>query len=214
MVSLKCRLHVQSRLTKLGLLYRFDEPGIIEIFGKLSDKERTNITNELIGSGLPLLSAAECELIQNTEKAIASLIVGSRANSEEEYAEYISSHTNTDYQYLSKLFYELRGVSISFYILQQRIERAKELLVYSDKTIQQIAKELNYSSTSRLSYHFKKLTGLTPTFFKNLRQKRKELSFLGNRYQSDINSTERNRDEALHQIHGKSSVQNRRKKRA
>lgn len=214
MVSLKCRLHVQSKLTQLGLLYRFDEPGIIEIFGNLDAKERLHITNELVSAGLPLLEENDRELLEKTEKVIDTMISKSDADSEDQYIEYITSQTHTEYSYISDLFIDLRGTSIPNYIVQQKIERAKELLIYTDKKVFEVAKELNYSSPSRLTYQFRKVTGLSPVFFKQLRAKRNELAHLSNRYQTTgLNSTER-KDEAIHQIHGKSSVQNRRKKRA
>lgn len=213
MVSLKCRLAVQARLTKLGVLYRFEEPGIVEVFGNLGNEAKRQITEDLENADLPLLADNERVLIEKTEKAIASIIVNPKTQSEQTYAGYISSHTNTDYNELSKLFVDLKGVSIPHYIVYQKVERAKELLLYTDKKVGEVASELHFGSPSRLTYQFRNLTGLSPSFFKKLRQKRIELSHLNKKYTSNINSTEL-KDETLHQVYGKSSVQNRSKKRA
>jgi AraC-like DNA-binding protein len=175
MVSLRCKLMVKSELKKLGLHLVVVELGMVEILEDITDEQRAKFKVNLQKSGLELLDDKKSILIEKIKTVIIELIHYSDEFSEVNYSEYISEKVGLDYTYLSNIFSEVKGITIQHYIILHKIERVKELLLYDELSLSEISYKLGYSSVAHLSNQFKKTTGLTPSFFKELKSKRKNL---------------------------------------
>ena len=173
MVSLRCKLVVKEALESLGLHYVILELGIVEIMQDLTANQRKQLYDLLLKSGLELMDDKKSVLIEKIKNIIIELIHYSDELPKVNYSDYISEKMGMDYTHLSKLFSEVRGITIEHFIIAHKIERVKELLLYDELNLTQIFYIMNYSSVSHLSKQFKKVTGLTPTFFKNLKDKKR-----------------------------------------
>jgi AraC-like DNA-binding protein len=173
MVSLRCKLVVKEALESLGLHYVILELGIVEIMQDLTENQRKQLYDLLLKSGLELMDDKKSVLIEKIKNIIIELIHYSDELPKVNYSDYISEKMGMDYTHLSKLFSEVRGITIEHFIIAHKIERVKELLLYDELNLTQISYIMNYSSVSHLSKQFKKVTGLTPTFFKNLKDKKR-----------------------------------------
>ena len=173
MVSLRCKLVVKEALEFLGLHYVILELGIVEIMQDLTANQRKQLYDLLLKSGLELMDDKKSVLIEKIKNIIIELIHYSDELPKVNYSDYISEKMGMDYTHLSKLFSEVRGITIEHFIIAHKIERVKELLLYDELNLTQISYIMNYSSVSHLSKQFKKVTGLTPTFFKNLKDKKR-----------------------------------------
>lgn len=173
MVSLRCKLVVKEALESLGLHYVILELGIVEIMQDLTANQRKQLYDLLLKSGLELMDDKKSVLIEKIKNIIIELIHYSDELPKVNYSDYISEKMGMDYTHLSKLFSEVRGITIEHFIIAHKIERVKELLLYDELNLTQISYIMNYSSVSHLSKQFKKVTGLTPTFFKNLKDKKR-----------------------------------------
>lgn len=173
MVSLRCKLVVKEALESLGLHYVILELGIVEIMQDLTENQRNQLYDLLLKSGLELMDDKKSVLIEKIKNIIIELIHYSDELPKVNYSDYISEKMGMDYTHLSKLFSEVRGITIEHFIIAHKIERVKELLLYDELNLTQISYIMNYSSVSHLSKQFKKVTGLTPTFFKNLKDKKR-----------------------------------------
>lgn len=173
MVSLRCKLVVKEALESLGLHYVILELGIVEIMQDLTSNQRKQLYDLLLKSGLELMDDKKSVLIEKIKNIIIELIHYSDELPKVNYSDYISEKMGMDYTHLSKLFSEVRGITIEHFIIAHKIERVKELLLYDELNLTQISYIMNYSSVSHLSKQFKKVTGLTPTFFKNLKDKKR-----------------------------------------
>lgn len=172
MVSLRCKILVKEELEKIGLRYVNIELGTIEIFENVTDKQRDQLKVNLLKSGLELLDNKKQILIDKIKTVIIDMIHHSDEEPIENYSDYISKKLGKDYNYLSDVFSEVKGVTIQQFIIMHKIEKAKELILYNELNISEIAHKLHYSSPAHLSNQFKKVTGLTPSFFKKLKKKR------------------------------------------
>lgn len=172
MVSLRCKMVVKAELENLGLHASSIELGEVDIEGVVTDDVRDKIKLALLKSGLELLEDKKSILIEKIKNIIVEMIHYSDEAPKTNFSHYLSSKLNYDYNYLSNLFSEVKGTTIAHFIILHKIERAKELLVYDELTLTQIAEELHYSSVAHLSNQFKKVTGLTPSFFKQMKNKR------------------------------------------
>lgn len=173
MVSLRCKLIVQSTLENMKLHPVRVELGEAEIEeGELTDKQMEELKKNLLNFGLELLEDKKAILIEKIKTIIIEMIHYSEEPPILNFSSYLSQKLNYEYNYLSNLFSEVKGTTIEHYIIAHKIERAKELLMYDEMTITEIAEKLHYSNVSHLSNQFKKVTGLTPTFFKKMKQKR------------------------------------------
>lgn len=172
MVSLRCKLMVKSELAKLGLHWVSVELGVVEIQEKISPEQLALLKIALKRSGLELLDDHRNKLINRIKTVIVEMVHYSDEVLNVNYSDFISEKLDLDYTYLSNIFSETTGTTIQHYIIIHKIERAKELLLYDELTLYQIADKLNYSSIAHLSRQFKKITGLTPRFFKTLKIKR------------------------------------------
>lgn len=174
MVSLRCKMVVKQELNKLGLRYIVVELGMVEIREDIKEQQREELKKNLFKSGLELLDDKKSILIEKIKNVITESISSSDGILKINYSDHISEELDFDYPYLSNIFSEVKGITIQQFIIISKIERVKELLLYDEITLTEIAYKLNYSSVAHLSNQFKKITGLSPSFFKKLRQKRKE----------------------------------------
>ena len=172
MVSIRCKMIVKSELEKMCLQYTTVELGEVEIKEELSKKKFNQLKTALQTFGLELMEDRKSMLIEKVKNIIVEMIHYSEDPPLTNFSDFLSQKLNYDYNYLSTLFSEVKGTTIEQYIIAHKIERAKELLVYDELTLTEIAFRLHYSSVSHLSRQFKKVTGLTPSFFKQMRHKR------------------------------------------
>lgn len=163
---------VKAELENLGLHATAIELGEVDVEEIVSDEVRDKLKLALLRSGLELLEDKKSILIEKIKNIIVEMIHYSDEAPKTNFSHYLSSRLNYDYNYLSNLFSEVKGTTIAHYIIAHKIERAKELLVYDELTLTQIADKLHYSSVAHLSNQFKKVTGLTPSFFKQMKNKR------------------------------------------
>ncbi|HEX5169489.1 MAG TPA: AraC family transcriptional regulator [Cyclobacteriaceae bacterium] len=174
MVSLRCKLMVNEELKKLGLHTTALDLGLVEIAEDITDEQREKLKANLLKSGLELLDDQRSILIERIKNVITEMIHYSDELPLQNYSDYISEKLNYDYTYLSNIFSEVKGITIQQYIINNKIERVKELLLYDELNLTEISYKLHYSSVAHLSNQFKKVTGLSPSFFKKLKLKRKE----------------------------------------
>lgn len=174
MVSLRCKLLVQEELKKLGLKYVLVDLGVVEILEDISDLKREQFKVNLLKSGLELMDDKKSILIEKIKNVIIEMIHYADELPQENFSDYISKQLGYDYTYLANTFSEVKGVTIQQFIIVHKIERVKELLLYDELNLTEISYKLNYSSVAHLSNQFKKVTGLSPSFYKKLKQKRKK----------------------------------------
>lgn len=173
MVSLRCKMLVKEELKKLGLHYVIVDLGMVEILEDISQEQRDQLKENLLKSGLELLDDKKSILIDKIKNLIIEMIHYSEELPSINYSDYISEKLHYDYTYLANIFSEVKGITIQQFIITHKIERVKELLLYEELNLTEISYKLHYSSVAHLSNQFKKVTGLTPTFYKKLKQKRK-----------------------------------------
>jgi AraC-like DNA-binding protein len=164
---------VKSELEKLGLQYSVIELGEAEINGDISDDTKAKLDAALQRQGLELMDDRKSMLIEKIKTVIIELIHYSDYPLRINLSDYITSKINYDYTYLANLFSEVQGTTIEHFFIFHKIERVKELLVYDELNLKEIAYKLHYSSVAHLSNQFKKVTGLTPSHFKQLKHKRR-----------------------------------------
>jgi AraC-like DNA-binding protein len=176
MVCDRCKMVVKAELEKLGYHPVSVELGEVILEKELSADEKTKIDKNLQTLGFSIIDDKKSRLIEKIKNLIIELVHRQNSVLKTNLSDYLSSQLNHDYNYITNLFTEVEGTTIEKYFIAQKIEKVKELLVYDELTLSEIAWQLNYSSVAYLSSQFKKVTGLTPSHFKNIReQKRKPL---------------------------------------
>jgi len=173
MVSIRCKMLVKADLERLGLHPTAIELGEVAILENITQAQRDQLNRSLKKAGLELMDDKKAMLVEKIKHVIIEMIHYSDAPPLSKYSVFISEKLNYDYTYLANLFSEVRGITIEHFIIIHKIERVKELLVYDDLNLTEIAEKLNYSSVGHLSNQFKKTTGLTPSHFKKLKEKRR-----------------------------------------
>jgi len=163
---------VKSELDKLGLHYGVVDLGEVEVKESVTPEQRELLRLALLKSGLELMEDKKAILIEKIKNIIIEMVHYSDEFPKVKNSEYISEKLHLDYTYLANLFSEATGVTIEHFIILHKIERVKELLLYDELNLTEISYRLNYSSVAHLSNQFKKVTGLTPSFFKKLKHKR------------------------------------------
>lgn len=172
MVSLRCKLMVKEELRKLGLKYVIIDLGVVEMLESITLKQREELKANLLRSGLELLDDKKSILIEKIKNVIIEMIHYSDELPKVNYSDYISEKLQYDYTYLANIFSEVKGITIQQFIIIHKIEKVKELLLYDELNLSEISYNLHYSSVAHLSNQFKKITGLSPSFYKKLKQKR------------------------------------------
>lgn len=172
MVSIRCKMIVKAELEKMQLHHTIVELGEVEILENLSAKKRNELKTALAKFGLELMEDQKSILIEKIKNIIVEMIHYTDEPPKINFSDYLSEKLHYDYNYLSNLFSEVKGITIEHYIISHKIERVKELLIYNELTLSEIADKLHYSSVAHLSNQFKKVTGLTPSFFKKMKNQR------------------------------------------
>lgn len=176
MVCDRCKLAVKQELDKSKITYQTLELGEVEITEDLPAKKLEQFSKNLTALGFELIEDKKARVISKIKNEIIQLVRNSEVLHKRKLSVYISEALHKDFDSLSSLFSEVEGITLEKYFIEQKIERVKELLVYDELTLSQIATELGYSSVNHLSTQFKKITGLTPSHFKTIgAQKRKSL---------------------------------------
>lgn len=173
MVSLRCKMVVANELDKLNLKYKHIELGSVDLFEGLTPLEHETLRINLAKSELELLDDKRAILIEQIKNVIIDMIHYSDEIPKVNYSDYISEKLEYDYTYLSNIFSEVKGITIQQYIILNKIEKIKELLLYDQLNLTEISYKLHYSSVAHLSNQFKKTTGISPSFFKKMKLKRK-----------------------------------------
>jgi AraC-like DNA-binding protein len=170
MVCSRCKMVVKDELIKLGLHANSVELGEVEITEELNSEQKNKLNKVLQSFGFDLIDDKKSLLIEKIKNTIVELVHYSEHQLSINFSEHISKKLHHDYNYLSNLFSEVEGTTIEKYLIAQKIEKVKELLKYDELSLSEIAERLGYSSVAYLSNQFKRQTGLTPSFYKSLRQ--------------------------------------------
>lgn len=173
MVCNRCIKVVREEFEKLGLVVKHIQLGEVEILKDNAKLDMQKIDNVLKINGFELLDNKNSKIIEKVKILIIDMIrkVDSGKDIDINFSEYLAQETGLNYNYLSTLFSSLEGITIEKYIINQKIEKVKELIVYGELTLSEISFRLDYSSVQHLSNQFKKITGLTPSYFKSLKSK-------------------------------------------
>ena len=164
---------VKEELKKLGLHFIVVDLGEVDIMENISPEQRMELKFALAASGLELMDDKRAILIEKIKNAIVEMVHHSDEMIKINFSDYLSEKLNHDYTYLANLFSEVQGTTIEQFIISHKVERIKELIIYDELNITEIAWKLNYSSVAHLSNQFKKVTGLSPSHFKKLKDKKR-----------------------------------------
>ena len=165
---------VKEELKKLGLKYVVVDLGMAEILEDITVDQREKLKVNLLKSGLELLDDKRSILVEKIKNAIVEMIHYSEELPKTNYSDYLGEKLGYDYTYLANTFSEVKGITIQQFIILHKIERVKEFLLYDELSISEISNKLHYSSAAHLSNQFKRVTGLTPSFYKQLKEKRRD----------------------------------------
>lgn len=171
MVSNRCKMAVKEELKKLGLHFIVVDLGEVEIMEIVAGAKLEELKRGLLDLGLELMDDKKAVIIEKIKVLITEMIHYSDETLKINYSDYISQKLGYDYTYLSNLFSEFKGITIQQFIIIHKVEKVKELILYNELSITQIAWKMNYSSVAHLSNQFKKITGLTPSHFKQLKNR-------------------------------------------
>lgn len=170
MVCSRCRMLVKAELEKAGLQPVNVDLGEVEVNQEPTPSQRQVLDTALRQLGFELIDDKKSRIIGKIKSTIIKLVHQAEGNNRVNLSRHLTGQLHYDYTYLSNLFSEVEGTTIEKYFIAQRIEKAKELLVYDELTLSEIADLLGYSSVAYLSSQFKKVTGLTPSFYKSLKE--------------------------------------------
>lgn len=190
MVSKRCKTAVKDELKKLQLHFIVVDLGEVEIMENISMEKREQLKIALHSTGLELMDDKKAILIEKIKNIIIEMVHYSDEVIKTNFSDYLSEKLNHDYTYMANLFSEVQGTTIEKFIISHKIERIKELIIYDELTISEIAWKMNYSSVAHLSNQFKKVTGLSPSHFKQLKNKRRSpIEDIGNMPDDNHNQT-------------------------
>jgi AraC-like DNA-binding protein len=175
MVCIRCKMVVKEELTRLGLKFISVELGEVEIMEEISPFQLEQFRAALLRSGLELMDDRKSILIQKIKTVIIELVHYSEEPLVINLSAFLAEQLQHDYTYLANLFSEVQGTTIEKFFISHKIERVKELLVYDELTLTEIAYQMHYSSVAHLCTQFKKVTGLTPSHFRSLKDKRRSM---------------------------------------
>jgi AraC-like DNA-binding protein len=173
MVCIRCQMVVKSELDKLDLRYTDVKIGEANILENNEPEKLHQLDSALRKSGLEIIDDKKSILVEKIKNAIIELVHYSEEQIKVNLSDYLSEKLSYDYTYLANLFSEVKGTTIEKFFLAHKIEKVKELIVYDELNLSEIAYKLHYSSVAHLSNQFKKITGLTPSHFKMLKNKRR-----------------------------------------
>jgi AraC-like DNA-binding protein len=173
MVCIRCQMVVKAELEKLGLQYVDVKLGEANIIENITPDQLEKLDVALRKSGLELMDNKKSILVEKIKSSIIEMVHYSDEQIKVNLSDYLCEKINYDYTYLSNLFSEVKGTTIEKFYLIHKIEKVKEMIVYDELSLTEIAYMMHYSSVAHLSNQFKKITGLTPTHFKQLKNKRR-----------------------------------------
>jgi AraC-like DNA-binding protein len=165
---------VKEEIHELGLHAIVVELGSVDISENITEEQRNLLKKKLLSSGLELLDDKKSIIIEKVKSIVVEMVHYAEEMPKVNYSDYISEKLGYDYTYLANVFSEVKGITIQQFIIMHKIERVKELLLYDELNLTEISYRMHYSSVAHLSNQFKKVTGLAPTYFKNLKNQRKK----------------------------------------
>lgn len=181
MVSIRCKMLVKDELKKLGLHFIVLDLGEVEIMEDITPEQRELLAAALSRAGLELMQDKKAILLEKIKNVVIDMVHYMEELPKTNFSDYLSEKLGHDYTYMSNMFSEIKGITIEHYIIEHKIERVKELLMYEELNLTEISYKMNYSSVAHLSNQFKKVTGLSPTNFLRLKQKNRcPLEDIGN----------------------------------
>ncbi|OPC05300.1 AraC family transcriptional regulator [Elizabethkingia ursingii] len=172
MVSLRCKMVVHQELENLGIKNAVVDLGMVELWDDISLSQRAMLRENLLKTGLELLDDKKSILIEKIKNVVTQMIHYIDEFPKENFSDYISEKLGYDYTYLANTFSEVKGITLQHFIIINKVEKIKELLLYDELNLTEISYKLNYSSVAHLSNQFKKITGLSPSFYKKLKLRR------------------------------------------
>lgn len=175
MVSLRCKMLVKEELERLKIPFGFIDLGMVKLLDEISIVQRNQLKRNLLKFGLKLHKDKKSILIEKIKNTILEMIQYADGCPKMNYSEYISEKLNYDYTYLANTFSGVKGITIQQYIIFNKIERVKELLLYDELNLTEISYKLHYSSMAHLSGQFKKVTGYSPSSYKEMKLNQEEI---------------------------------------
>ena len=173
MVCSRCKMVVESEFKKLGLQTTAVELGEVELEQEISDEQKEVLLKNLQALGFDLIDDKKTKTVERMKNLIVDLVHHKNNDLKINLSDYLAENLNQDYNSLSNLFSEIENTTIEKYFISQKIEKVKELLIYNELSLSEIADILNYSNVAHLSNQFKKITGFTPTSFKQSKDKKR-----------------------------------------
>jgi YesN/AraC family two-component response regulator len=173
MVSLRCKMVVKEELKKLGLHFIIVDMGVVDIMEDITSRQLEEIRTSLAKSGLELMDNKKAVIIEKIKNVVIEMVHYTDELPKTNFSDYLSEKLQYDYTYMANLFSEIQGTTIEKFIISHKVERIKELIIYDELNLTEIAWKMHYSSVAHLSNQFKKATGLTPSHFKRLKNKRR-----------------------------------------
>lgn len=173
MVCEKCKMSIQNIFNESGAEILSVDLGEIEVTNKLNEQQLTYVSEELNKIGFELIDDKKGRIIEKIKTTIRKFVQANKSELHINFSDYLADKMHYDYNYLSNLFSQVEGITIEKYLINQKIEKVKELLVYDELSLSEIAYTLDYSSVAHLSAQFKKITGLTPSHFKNIKESKR-----------------------------------------
>jgi AraC-like DNA-binding protein len=174
MVSARCKMVVRDLLKGMGLHFVIVDLGEVDIMENITTAQREHLRNNLQDAGLELMEDKRAILLEKIKLAIIDVVHNREEDTRLNFSHYLSEKLNYDYTHLANIFSEASGTTIEQYMIAQKIERIKELITYDELNITEIAWKMNYSSVAHLSNQFKKVTGLTPSHFRQIKDKKRQ----------------------------------------
>jgi AraC-like DNA-binding protein len=173
MVSDRCKVAVKAELKKLGLHFIIVDLGEVDVMEELSAEQLYQLKIDLSNLGFELMDDKKAMLIEKIKNVIVEMVHHTEESIKTNFSDFLSEKLKHDYTYLANIFSEVQGITIEHFIISHKVERIKELIIYDEMNITEIAFKMNYSSVAHLSNQFKKVTGLSPSHFKHLKDKRR-----------------------------------------
>ena len=173
MVCERCKMVVKAEFEKLGLQTISVELGEVDIQNTITKDQKNDLLIRLHALGFDLIDDKKSKIIEKIKTLIIDLVHHKNNELKTNLSDYLALQLNHDYNWLSNLFSEVENTTIEKYFISQKIEKVKELIIYNELSLSEIADILNYSNVAHLSNQFKKVTGFTPTYFKQLKNKKR-----------------------------------------
>jgi AraC-like DNA-binding protein len=174
MVCNRCIMVVSEIFEEAEITNTMVQLGKVSVPEPIANDELSIIETRLNAAGFEIINDSKSRLIEHIKKCIIDIIYNHPSEIKISYSNYLADQLNLDYNYLSTLFSSIEGTTIEKYMINLKTERVKELLVYGEKTLSEISFEMGYSSVAHLSGQFKKVTGFTPSYFKQLKQQKRK----------------------------------------